>query len=62
MGRDSGSRLRGQSGRRPTGGCFFADPATIVGPGLTILGRGADHLVEEVGGMQGHVDMLLDAP
>jgi hypothetical protein len=27
-----------------------------------LLGRGAHHLVEEVGGVQGQVDMLLDTP
>jgi hypothetical protein len=49
-------------GRSWAWGQLLADPIAIVRPGLTVLDRGAHHLVEQVGGMQGEGNMMLGTP
>jgi hypothetical protein len=41
---------------------LLANPAAVIRPGRTLLCRKANHLVEQVGGMQRSGDMTLHTP
>ncbi|MEE6140208.1 hypothetical protein SKC41_28300 [Mycobacterium sp. 050128] len=54
--------LRAKSGCPLTEVSFCTDADAIVRPRLTMFGRSAHHLIEEISGMQGQVDVVPDKP